>query len=163
MNIPTEWSFAFFDLGSKEISRRGRLHRNLRRVGAAIHSQSVYCMPYSPHSFQLLKDLDSDVFVVKADIDSAQIDELVSAYDIFISDLMREISQKIDDLEDAKAVSTDMATRRGYTKRYNKMNERLDHLEYVLQLRQNPDIMNKVEEFKQRVIQIDDNEPGKLI
>ena len=163
MNTPTEWSFAFFDLGSKETSRRGRLHRNLRRVGAAIHSQSVYCMPYSPHSFQLLKDLDSDVFVVKADIDSAQIDELVSAYDIFISDLMREISQKIDDLEDAKAVSTDMATRRGYTKRYNKMNERLDHLEYVLQLRQNPDIMNKVEEFKQRVIQIDDNEPGKLI
>ena len=68
-----------------------------------------------------------------------------------------------DDLEDAKAISTDLATRRGYTKRYNKMNERLDHLEYVLQLRQNPDIMDKIEEFKQRVTQIDDNEPGKLI
>ena len=157
MNTPTEWSFAFFDLGSKETSRRGRLHRNLRRVGAAIHSQSVYCMPYSHYSFQRLKDLDDDVFVVKADI------ELVAAYDIFIDGLMREISQKIDDLEDAKAISTDLATRRGYTKRYNKMNERLDHLEYVLQLRQNPDIMDKVEEFKQRVIQIDDNEPGKLI
>ena len=163
MNTPNEWSFAFFDLGSKETSRRGRLHRNLRRVGAAIHSQSVYCMPYSPNSFQRLKDLDADVFVVKADVDEIQIDELVSAYDVFIDGLMKEISQKMDDLEDAKAISTDLATRRGYTKRYNKMNERLDHLEYVLQLRQNPDIMDKVEEFKQRVIQIDDNEPVKLI
>jgi len=163
MNTPTEWSFAFFDLGSKETSRRGRLHRNLRRVGAAIHSQSVYCMPYSHYSFQRLKGLDDDVFVVKANIDDVQIDELVAAYDIFIAGLMKEISQKMDDLEDAKAISTDLATRRGYTKRYNKMTERLDHLEYVLQLRQNPDIMDKVEEFKQRVTQIDDNEPGKLI
>ena len=77
--------------------------------------------------------------------------------------ILKEISQKMDDLEDAKAISTDLATRRGYTKRYNKMTERLDHLEYVLRLRQNPDIMSKVEEFKQRVTQIDDNEPGKLI
>jgi hypothetical protein len=110
-----------------------------------------------------LKDLDDDVFVVKANIDDVQVDELVAAYDIFIDGLMKEISQKIDALEDAKAMSTDLATRRGYTKRYNKMNDRLDHLEYVLQLRQNPDIMDKVEEFKRRVTQIDDNEPGKLI
>ena len=107
MNTPNEWSFAFFDLGSKETSRRGRLHRNLRRVGAAIHSQSVYCMPYSPNSFQRLKDLDADVFVVKADVDEIQIDELVSAYDLFIDGLMKEISQKMDDLEDAKQAANE--------------------------------------------------------
>ena len=42
-----EWSFVFFDLGSKEAARRVRLLRGLRRVGAALRNQSVYCMPYS--------------------------------------------------------------------------------------------------------------------
>ena len=72
MNIPNEWAFAFFDLGSKESARRVRLHRNLKKVGAAIHSQSVYCMPYSINGFKSLKDLDSGVFVVKADVDDSQ-------------------------------------------------------------------------------------------
>ena len=56
MNIPNEWAFAFFDLGSKESARRVRLHRNQKKVGAAIHSQSVYCMPYSINGFKSLKD-----------------------------------------------------------------------------------------------------------
>lgn len=160
---PLKWSFAFFDLGSKETARRVRLHRNLKKVGAAIHSQSVYCMPYSDSSFNQLKDLDQGMFVVKADVDEVQLDELVSAYDTFISGLMAEIHQKMEDLEDAKASSTDMISRRSYTKRLNKMFERLDHLEEVANLRQHSGTSSKVEEFKRRVVEIDANEPGKLI
>ena len=163
MRNPLKWSFAFFDLGSKETARRVRLHRNLRKVGAAIHSQSVYCMPYSDSSFNQLKDLDQGMFVVKADVDEVQLDELVSAYDTFISGLMREIHQKMEDLEDAKASSTDMVSRRSYTKRLNKMYERLDHLEEIANLRQHSDTSYKVEEFKRRGVEIDANEPGKLI
>lgn len=160
---PLKWSFAFFDIGSKETARRVRLHRNLKKVGAAIHSQSVYCMPYSASSFSQLKDLDRDVFVVKADVDEVQLDELVSAYDQFIQGLMNEVHQKIDDLEDAKAASTDMVSRRGYKKRLNKMAERLDHLDEVATLRQHPELFSKVEEFKRRVVEIERYEPGKLI
>ena len=163
MRNPLKWSFAFFDLGSKETARRVRLHRNLKKVGAAIHSQSVYCMPYSDSSFNQLKDLDQGMFVVKADVDEVQLDELVSAYDTFISGLMAEIHQKMEDLEDAKASSTDMISRRSYTKRLNKMFERLDHLEEIANLRQHSDTSYKVEEFKRRVVEIESNEPGKLI
>ena len=163
MRNPLKWSFAFFDLGSKETARRVRLHRNLKKVGAAIHSQSVYCMPYSDSSFNQLKDLDQGMFVVKADVDAVQLDELVSAYDTFISGLMSEIHQKMEDLEDAKASSTDMVSRRSYTKRLNKMYERLDHLEEIADLRQHSETSSKVEEFKRRVVEIESNEPGKLI
>ena len=163
MRNPLKWAFAFFDLGSKETARRVRLHRNLKKVGAAIHSQSVYCMPYSDSSFNQLKDLDQGMFVVKADVDEVQLDELVSAYDTFISGLMSEIHQKMEDLEDAKASSTDMVSRRSYTKRLNKMYERLDHLEEIADLRQHSETSSKVEEFKRRVVEIESNEPGKLI
>ena len=160
---PLKWSFAFFDLGSKETARRVRLHRNLRRVGAAIHSQSVYCMPYSDSSFNQLKDLDHGMFVVKADVEEAQLDELVSAYDVFISGLLKEVYKKMEDLEDAKAASTDMVSRRGYKKRLNSMYERLEHLEGVAALSQNPETLSRVEEFIRRVVEIDEYEPGKLI
>tara|TARA_R100001039_G_C1819066_1_gene87741 strand:+ start:134 stop:625 length:492 start_codon:yes stop_codon:yes gene_type:complete len=163
MKNPTEWSFAFFDLGAKQAARRVRLHRNLRDVGAAIHSQSVYCMPYSKYSFQQLKKLDKDMFVVRANVDEENIDELVQAYDSFISNLMVNISKKIDELEDAKAASVDMVSKRGYTKRFNKMGERLERLDNVAYLRQDPKCTDKVEEFKRRVAQIDTYEMGKLI
>tara|TARA_R110002020_G_scaffold317447_7_gene533069 strand:+ start:27 stop:521 length:495 start_codon:yes stop_codon:yes gene_type:complete len=158
-----EWSFAFFDLGSKESTRRVRLHRNLRRVGAALHSQSVYCMPYSKGSFNDLKDLDKDMFVIKADVDEDEIDELVRAYDSFTTSLITEIHKKLEALEDAKASATDMQSRRGYTKRLNKMYERLDHLEYVAILSKNTEVIDTVENFKKRVVEIDYGHSGQLI
>jgi hypothetical protein len=160
---PLKWSFAFFDLGSKETARRVRLHRNLRKVGAAIHSQSVYCMPYSDNSFNQLKDLDRGMFVVTAEVDESQLDELVSAYDVFISGLLKEVYRKMEALEDAKASSTDMVSRRGYRKRLNSMYVRLEHLEEVATLRQHPETLSKVGEFIRRVIELDGYEPGKLI
>ena len=70
-----EWSFVFFDLGSNEAARRVRLLRGLRRVGAALRNQSVYCMPYSTGSFSSLKKLDKDICVVKADVEEDDIEE----------------------------------------------------------------------------------------
>ena len=55
-------------------------------------------------------------------MDDSQTAELVDAYDVFIESLSDEISQKLNDLEDAKAASTDMVSKRSYTKRFNKMN-----------------------------------------
>ena len=112
-----EWSFVFFDLGSNEAARRVRLLRGLRRIGAALRNQSVYCMPYSTHSFTSLKNLDEDVFVVKADVEEDDIEELVEAYNIFISSVMAEVHAKLEALEDAKASAVDVQTKRGYTKR----------------------------------------------
>jgi len=120
-------------------------------------------MPYSDSSFNQLKDLDQGMFVVRADVDEAQLDELVSAYDVFISGLLKEVYKKMEDLEDAKAASTDMVSRRGYKKRLNSMYERLEHLEGVAALSQNPETLSRVEEFIRRVVEIDEYEPGKLI
>jgi len=158
-----EWSFVFFDMGSKESARRVRLLRGLRRVGAALRNQSVYCMPYSSNSFKSLKTLDKNLFVVKADVEEDDIEELVEAYNIFISDVMREVNVKLEALEDAKASATDMKTKRGYTKRLNKMYERIDHLEHIARIGQNTEVLDKVEEFKRQIIEIDDGHPGKLI
>ena len=150
-----EWSFAFFDLGSKESARRVRLHRNLRRVGAALHSQSVYCMPYSKGSFDVLKNLDKDMFVIKADVGVDEIDELVKAYEIFTTSLINEVDDKFEALENAKASATDMQTRRGYTKRLNKMYERLEHLYYIATIGKNAEAMDKVDTFYKRISEID--------
>ena len=158
-----EWSFVFFDLGSKEAARRVRLLRGLRRVGAALRNQSVYCMPYSAGSFRSLKQLDKDVCVVKADVDEDDIEEMVEAYNIFITNVMDEVHAKLEALEDAKASAVDVQTKRGYTKRLNKMYERVDHLQYIATLGQNDEAMDKVEEFKRQIVEIDDGEPGKLI
>lgn len=163
MNNPTEWSFAFFDLGAKEAARRARLHRNLRDVGAAIHSQSVYCMPYSPRSFQRLKKLDDGMFVVKADVDYVEVSKLVEAYDSFIVTLIEAVDQKMIELEDAKASSSDRISKRGYTKRLYKQQERVEQLEYIASLRSTPEFTDKIEEFRRRILAIDEYEPGKLI
>jgi hypothetical protein len=158
-----EWSFVFFDLGSKEAARRVRLLRGLRRIGAALRNQSVYCMPYSPNSFTSLKKLDKDVCVVKAAIEEEDIEETVAAYNVFITNVMNEVREKLEALEDAKASAVDTQTKRGYTKRLNKMYERVDHLEYIAKLGQNDAAIDKVEEFKRQIGAIDDDNPGKLI
>ena len=158
-----EWSFVFFDMGSNESARRVRLLRGLRRLGAALRNQSVYCMPYATNSFSSLKELDKDIFVVKASVEDEDIEELVEAYNVFISTVMKEVNEKMDALEDAKASATDVQTKRGYTKRLNKMYERVDHLEYIATLGQNTEAIEKVEEFKRQIVEIDDGHPGKLI
>ena len=158
-----EWSFVFFDLGSNEAARRVRLLRGLRRVGAALRNQSVYCMPYSTGSFSSLKKLDKDICVVKADVEEDDIEEMVEAYNLFITNVMTEVYAKLEALEDAKASAVDTQTKRGYTKRLNKMYERVDHLEYIAKLGQNDEAMDKVEEFKRQIVEIDDGNPGKLI
>jgi hypothetical protein len=103
------------------------------------------------------------MFVVKADVDETQLDELVLAYDVFISGLLKEVYKKMEALEDAKAASTDMVSRRSYKKRLNSMYERLEHLEGVVALSQNSETLSKVEDFIRRVVEIDEYEPGKLI
>ena len=158
-----EWSFVFFDLGSNEAARRVRLLRGLRRTGAALRNQSVYCMPYSTGSFRSLKKLDKDICVVKADVEEDDIEEMVEAYDLFITNVMKEVYEKLEALEDAKASAVDTQTKRGYTKRLNKMYERVDHLEYIAKLGQNEAAIDKVEEFKRQIVEIDDGNPGKLI
>ena len=158
-----EWSFVFFDLGSNEAARRVRLLRGLRRTGAALRNQSVYCMPYSTGSFRSLKKLDKDICVVKADVEEDDIEEMVEAYDLFITNVMKEVYAKLEALEDAKASAVDTQTKRGYTKRLNKMYERVDHLEYIAKLGQNDAAIDKVEEFKRQIVEIDDGSPGKLI
>jgi hypothetical protein len=158
-----EWSFVFFDMGSNEAARRVRLLRGLRRIGAALRNQSVYCMPYSTGSFVSLKELDKDICVVKADVAEDDIEEMVEAYNLFITGVMKEVYEKLEALEDAKASAVDTQTKRGYTKRLNKMYERVDHLEYIAKLVQNDEAMDKVEQFKRQIIEIDDDNPGKLI
>ena len=158
-----EWSFVFFDMGSNEAARRVRLLRGLRRIGAALRNQSVYCMPYSTGSFVSLKELDKDICVVKADVAEDDIEEMVEAYNLFITGVMKEVYEKLEALEDAKASALDTQTKRGYTKRLNKMYERVDHLEYIAKLVQNDEAMDKVEQFKRQIIEIDDDNPGKLI
>jgi uncharacterized membrane-anchored protein YjiN (DUF445 family) len=150
-------------MGSNEAARRVRLLRGLRRIGAALRNQSVYCMPYSTGSFVSLKKLDKDICVVKADVAEDDIEEMVEAYNLFISGVMKEVYEKLEALEDAKASAVDTQTRRGYTKRLNKMYERVDHLEYIAKLGRNDEAIDKVEEFKRQIIEIDDDNPGKLI
>jgi len=101
--------------------------------------------------------------VVKADVEEDDIEELVEAYNVFISTVMDEVYSKLEALEDAKASATDMNTKRGYTKRLNKMYERIYHLEHIARLGQNAEVIDKVEEFKRMIVEIDDGHPGKLI
>ena len=56
-----------------------------------------------------------------------------------------------------------MQSRRGYTKRLNKMYERLDHLEYVAILSKNTEVIDTVEDFKKRIVEIDYGYSGQLI
>jgi len=176
MTKVSNWTFIVFDLTADAFARRVRLHRNLKKEGAAMHSQSVYCAPYTESSFKSLQNLDDETLVVKAEVPAAQVEELVTAYDIYITKLFSEVETKINELEDAKVLSTeDTPSKRGYSKRLRKMYERLDHLDYVSSLRETLDapavktssleieIQDAVDAFRQRVEHIDRQPPGKFL
>lgn len=164
-----------FDMTAEEFAKRVRLLRTLKKEGAAMHSQSVYCAPYTETSFRNLQNLGDDALVIKAEVPSSQLEELVDAYDTYITKLFSETEGKINELEDAKVISTeDMPHKRGYSKRLSKMYERLDHLDHVAFLRdtvnetdevlpEDQEIRDAVDAFRQRVEHIDKQPPGKFL
>ena len=166
-----KWTLAFYDMASADFTKRARVTRELKKQGAAMHSQSVYCVPYTASSFRQLRDIDKSVCVVKADVPEENVKELVSAYDAFIGKLFIEIKKKIEELEDAKVsvMDGDPSSKRGYSKRMNKMYERLDYLSYVISLREQlskkeaKKLMAQVEEIKTHVNLIEYAPPGTLI
>ena len=166
-----KWTLAFYDMASADFTKRARVTRELKKQGAAMHSQSVYCVPYTATSFKQLRDIDKSVCVVKADVPDENVKELVSAYDTFIGKLFIEIKKKIEELEDAKVsvMDNDPSSKRGYSKRMNKMYERLDYLSYVISLREQlskkeaKKLMAQVEEIKTHVRLIEYAPPGTLI
>jgi len=160
--IPTEWVFAFFDLPSSEFTRRVRLHRNLRRVGCAMHSQSVYCMPYSTKNYKQVKALDSSLTTVRASVDKKKAKDLVNAYQEFIESVFTEVEEKVEELEDAKATAGNSALR-GYTKRLKKMWNRFDHLHSIIKLIPSDAYIERIEGLEQWVRTIDAYEQGKLV
>ena len=167
----SKWTLIFYDMSSDLFTPRTRLHRELKKQGVAMHSQSVYCIPYTANSFQQLKAIDESVCVVKADVPDEKIDQLVNAYDVFVARLFTEVERKIEELEDAKASVTeqDPASKRGYSKRLNKMHERLDHLSYITKLRtdlgdeKGLELYSKIGELTNRVGNIEHAPPGTLI
>jgi soluble P-type ATPase len=167
----SKWTLAFYDMASADFTKRARVTRELKKQGAAMHSQSVYCVPYTANSFQQLKAIDKSICVVKADVPDESIEELTSAYDAFVEKLFIEIKKKIEELEDAKVsvMDGDPSSKRGYSKRMNKMYERLDYLSYVASLREKLNkneakkLMAQVEEIKTHVRLIDYAPPGTLI
>ena len=186
MNKTSNWTFVVFDLTTEEFARRVRLLRELRKEGAAMHSQSVYCAPYTESSFRNLENVaENNALILKAEVADGQIKELVDAYDIYISKLFSDVETKIDELEDAKVIATeDVPSKRGYSKRLRKMYERLDHLDYVSSLRdtvtdtaseapslsaiygistEDQEIRDAVDAFRQRVEHIDNQPPGEFL
>ena len=131
--VPMIWSFIFFDMPSSEFTRRIRLHRNLRRTGCTMHSQSVYCMPYSQRTHLILKTLDENITAVQVIADEEQAYSLAETYADFIDDLFLELENKVEELEDAKALS-ETNNSRGYTKRFKKMHEGVERVKDVLRL-----------------------------
>ena len=164
------WTFVVFDMTASDFARRVRLHRNLKKQGAAMHTQSVYCAPYTDASFEQLQGLDKDILVIKAEVPSEQIDELVAAYSTYVTKLCSEVRGKIDELEDAKVLaSEDAPSKRGYSKRLRKMYERLDHLEYISSLAElceglvEDEVRDAVDAFRRRVEHIDRQPPGQFL
>jgi len=161
------WTFVVFDIAASDFARRARLLRNLEKQGAALHTQSVYCSPYTDASFNQLQKLDDAVLVVKAEVPSEQIDDLVEAYSIYVTKLCSEVKEKIDELEDAKVLASEGAPRkRGYSKRLRKMYERLDHLEYIASIEDaayESDLRDSIEVFRRRVSYIERQPPGKFL
>jgi len=160
--IPTEWVFAFFDLPSAEFTRRVRLHRNLKRAGCAMHSQSVYCMPYSSKNLQRVKALDASLTTVKASVDKEKAKDLVITYQSFIEDRFLEVEEKVEELEDAKARAGASASR-GYAKRLKKMWDRFDHLRFLIKLIPSDAFQERMESLETLVRTIDSYEQGKLV
>ena len=167
----SKWTLVFYDMASDLFTPRTRLHRELKRQGVAMHSQSVYCIPYTANSFQQLKAIGDSVCVVKADVPDEKVGQLVAAYDVFIERLFTEVEGKIEELEDAKVAVTehDPRRKRGYSKRLNKMHDRLDHLAYITKLRTNLgdekglELYSRVSNLINRVGSIEHAPPGTLI
>jgi hypothetical protein len=158
-----EWVFVFFDMSSKEFTKRVRLHRQFKALGAAIHSQSVYCFPFNTAAYEKLRNLDSELLVVKAEVPADSIDELVDAYDSFISRLFKETRKKIDELEDAKILSVETVhNKRGYSKRLSSLYDRIAHLDYVSSLRQDDAVQAAVDAFRNQIAYIESRNPGVL-
>jgi len=160
--IPVEWVFAFFDLPSSEFTRRVRLHRNLRRVGCAMHSQSVYCIPYSTRNYKQVKGLDSSLTTVRASVDKKKAKDLVDTYQEFIESVFNEVEEKVEELEDAKATAGDSALR-GYAKRLKKMWNRFDHLHSIIKLVPADAYTERIRRLEQWVRAIDSYDQGKLV
>jgi len=128
--IPAKWIFVFFDLPSEDTTRRIALLRRFKfNIGLALHTQSVYFMPYSPQSYRIVNGIDDGLTVIRADIENDKAIVLVGLYQNLIEALFLEIEEKVEKLAEAKA---DSDNTRGYTKRYNKMWERFGHLKFVL-------------------------------
>ena len=186
MNKTSNWTFVVFDLTAEEFARRVRLLRELRKEGAAMHSQSVYCAPYTESSFRSLENVaENNALIFKAEVSEGHVKELVDAYDTYIGTLFSDVETKIDELEDAKVIATeDTPSKRGYSKRLRKMYERLDHLDYVSSLRdtvsetdsrapslsdiygvstEEQEIRDAVDAFRQRVEHIDNQPPGEFL
>ena len=156
-----EWVFIFFDMGSEEFTKRVRLHRQFKAMGAAIHSQSVYCAPYTPETYEKLRTLGDQLLVVKAEVPDDRIIDLEDAYDTFIKKLFEETETKIEELEDAKILSVEtIHNLRGYSKRLSSLYDRLSHLEYVADLRQSDSVQEAVDAFRIQVGKIENREPG---
>ena len=159
-----EWVFIFFDMGSEEFTKRVRLHRQFKAMGAAIHSQSVYCAPYTPETYEKLRTLGEDLLVVKAEVPEDRINDLESAYDTFIRKLFEETETKIEELEDAKILAIETVhNKRGYSKRLSSLYDRISHLEYVANLRQSDSVQEAVDAFRIQIGKIENREPGTAI
>ena len=155
--IPAKWIFVFFDLPSEDSTRRVALHRRFEKVGLAMHSQSVYFMPYSLRSYKIVSGIDDALTVIRSDIENDKSIVLVGLYQKLIGALFTEIEEKVEKLAEAKA---DPDNTRGYTKRYNKMLERFDHLKLVLKYVPADSHTQHIELLESMVEEINNREPG---
>jgi len=156
--IPIKWIFVFFDLPSEDSKRRIALLRRFKfNIGLAMHTQSVYFMPYSHRSYKIVNGIDADLTVIRADVENDKAIVLVGQYQKLIEDLFFEIEEKTEKLAEAKA---DPDNTRGYTKRYKKMWERFDHLKFVLKYVPSNSHTQRIELLESMVEEINEREPG---
>ena len=155
--IPAKWVFVFFDLPSEEFTRRVSLHRQFRKVGLAMHSQSVYFMPYSRLAYKAVNGIDESLMVIRANIEDNKSVLLVGLYQRLIESLFLEVENKVEELAEAKA---DSDNTRGYTKRYKKMWERLDDLKSVVKSVPSDSYTQRIKLLELMVEEIDERAPG---
>ena len=159
-SIPSKWIFVFFDLPSDEFTRRVGLHRNFRKTGLAMHSQSVYCMPYTRKNYSLVHRIDDSLTVIKTDLEKAKAENLSLMYQDFIESLFLEVENKIEELEDAKA---DSDNTRGYTKRFKKMEDRLSNMRRIMNLVPSEVYNERLELLDSLVTEIDHRGQGQAV
>ena len=155
--IPAKWIFVFFDLPSTEFTRRVSLHRQFRKVGLAMHSQSVYFMPYSRRAYKSVNGIDEHLMVIRSDIEIDKSVVLVGLYQKLVESLFLEIENKVEELADAKA---DSDNTRGYTKRYKKMLERLEDLTSVVKYVPSDSYIQRIKLLEYMVGEINERAPG---